>query len=206
MDALTTNETMFFRDGAPFDLLRDKLLPALAAREAQTRQLGIWSAACSTGQEPYSLAMLTREHPALRGWEVQIVATDISHNVLAQAAAGRYSAFEAGRGLPPTLREKYFTPQRDEWVASEDLRRMIQFRQLNLVQPWPPQAGFDFIFLRNVMIYFDVTTKQNILSRARECLRPGGGLFLGTAETTVNLDAQWQPEQHGAAMVYRLGM
>ena len=104
------------------------------------------------------------------------------------------------------MREKYFTPQRDEWVASEDLRRMIQFRQLNLVQPWPPQAGFDFIFLRNVMIYFDVTTKQNILSRARECLRPGGGLFLGTAETTVNLDAQWQPEQHGAAMVYRLGM
>lgn len=203
VDALTTNETMFFRDGAPFEFLRTSLLPALAARPGQARQVRVWSAACSTGQEPYTLAMVMREHPALRDWEMQIQATDLSLNALALAAAGRYSGFEIGRGLPVELRDKYFTRQGPEWVVRDELRRMIQFRQLNLAQPWLPQAGFDFIFLRNVMIYFDVPTKQQILRRMRDCLRPGGVLFLGTAETTVTLDPQWTPEQHAGAVAYR---
>lgn len=203
VDALTTNETMFFRDGAPFEALRERLIPELAARAGAVRQVRVWSAACSTGQEPYTLAMLMREHPALVGWDIQIVATDFSLNALGQAAAGRYSEFEVGRGLPPALRDKYFTRNGPEWVVREELRRMIQFRSINLAEPWPPQAGYDFLFLRNVMIYFDVSTKRQILNQARACLRPGGALFLGTAETTVNLDPHWQPEPHGAAVVYR---
>lgn len=203
VDALTTNETMFFRDGAPFEALRQQLLPKLLEKAATTRQLRIWSAACSTGQEPYSLAMLLLEAaPHLRDWDVRILATDLCVNTLGLAAAGSFTPFEIARGLSEPLRNKYFTRQTDQWTVKEELRRMIEFRRMNLAQPWPDLPTFDLIFIRNVMIYFDVTTKQSILRRARERLRPHGHLFLGTAETTVNLDPTWRPVTLGNAVAY----
>jgi chemotaxis protein methyltransferase CheR len=203
VDALTTNETMFFRDGAPFEAMRQVLLPALLTKAATTRQLRIWSAACSTGQEPYSLAMLLLESaPQLRDWDVRILATDLCVNTLALATAGTFTPFEIARGLSEPLRNKYFTRQTDQWTVKEPLRRMIEFRRMNLSQPWPDLPTFDLIFIRNVMIYFDVPTKQSILRRARARLQPHGHLFLGSAETTVNLDPNWRPVSCGGSVVY----
>lgn len=204
VDALTTNETMFFRDGAPFEAIRQQLLPALLVKGAATRQLRIWSAACSTGQEPYSLAMLLLETaPQLREWDVRILATDLCVNTLGLAAAGSYTPFEIARGLPEALRTKYFTQRADQWTVKPDLRRMIEFRRMNLSQPWPDLPMFDLILIRNVMIYFDVPTKQSILRRARARLHPHGHLFLGSAETTMNLDPNWLPVTVGGTVAYQ---
>ncbi|MGO8696228.1 MAG: CheR family methyltransferase [Limisphaerales bacterium] len=204
IDALTTNETLFFRDFHPFEALRRSILPAVLEQRAGARRLTIWSAACSTGQEPYSLAMLLREHfPQLAGWTVSILATDLSPTVLKAAAAGAYSQFEVNRGLPASYLVKYFSQQGEKWCVKDDVKKMIEFRPMNLIQPWPVLPPLDLVFIRNVMIYFDVETKKTILKKIRNCLLPHGYLFLGTAETTTNLDPEYQPETHGKAVVYR---
>lgn len=205
IDALTTNETFFFRDFQPFEALRTTIVPQLIAQRAPQRRLSIWSAACSTGQEPYTIAMLLREHfPQLADWNISILATDLSPTVLAQARAGSYNQFEVNRGLPAPLLIKYFTKQGDRWVVNDSLRKGIEFRQMNLVEPWPIFLPFDIVLIRNVMIYFDVPTKQGILKKIRTCLQPRGSLFLGTAETTINLDPSWVPVNHGKATAYQL--
>lgn len=206
VDALTTNETYFFRDFHPFESLRKNILPDLIKQRQDTRSLRIWCAACSTGQEPYTLAMLIREHfPQLASWRIEIVGTDLSATVLRQAEAGRYNQIEINRGLPATYLVKYFTQQDGAWVIKPEIRSMVQFRPLNLVEPWPVQSPYDLIFVRNVMIYFDVPTKTGILKKIRSCLRSDGSLFLGSSETTLNLDSAWQPVTVGNTVVYRLG-
>jgi chemotaxis protein methyltransferase CheR len=204
IEALTTNETFFFRDFHPFEALRRSILPAVIAQRCAARRLTIWSAACSSGQEPYSLAMLLREHyPELaNGWEVSILATDFAQTVLEQARRGCYSQFEVNRGLPATYLVKYFTQRADGWHVNDDLKRGIEFRPMNLAEPWPMLPPFDLVFLRNVMIYFNVETKKNILKKIKGCLLPHGYLFLGTAETTTNLDPGYQPLTFGKAVVY----
>lgn len=204
VDALTTNETYFFRDFHPFEALRRTILPELIALREPTRRLTIWCAACSTGQEPFSVAMLIREHfPQLAGWQVEIIGTDLSPTVLKQAESGRYNQIEINRGLPAAYLVKYFTQQAGAWVLKPEIRRMVQFRPLNLIQPWPILPPCDLIFIRNVMIYFDVETKRGILKKLRTLLRPQGSLFLGSSETTMNLDPQWSPVPQGPTVVYR---
>jgi chemotaxis protein methyltransferase CheR len=206
IDALTTNETSFFRDFHPFEALRKHILPKLIEQRAATRQLTIWSAACSTGQEPYTLAMLLHEHfPQLRDWRISIVATDLSPTVLKTAQAGSYSQFEVNRGLPAAYLIKHFTKENERWHIKPELKKNIQFRAMNLIQPWPIMSPFDLVFIRNVMIYFDVETKKMILKRIRNCLLPHGYLFLGTAETTMNLDTEYKPVTFDKTVVYSPG-
>lgn len=204
IDALTTNETFFFRDFHPFEALRKHVLPTVIEKRSSVKKLTIWSAASSTGQEAYSIAMLIREHfPALASWQVSILGTDFSPTVLVQARAGSYNQLEVNRGLPASMLIKNFTKQADRWVVKDELRKMVEFREMNLVQPWPIMPTFDVIFIRNVMIYFDVPTKQSILRRLRACLPAHGTLFLGTAETTMNIDPEWQPVTLGSTVAYQ---
>lgn len=205
IDALTTNETFFFRDFQPFEALRKTIIPRLLEQRAAQRRLTIWSAACSTGQEPYSLAMLLRENfPQLASWQVSILATDLSPTVLKQAASGSYNQFEVNRGLPAPLLFKYFRKEGDRWLVKDELKRGIEFRAMNLIEPWPIFPPFDVVLIRNVMIYFDVPTKQTILRKIRGCLQPQGTLFLGSAETTINLDPAWAPVSFGTTTAYQL--
>lgn len=203
IDALTTNETSFFRDFHPFETLRQHVIPELIQQRAGIRKLTLWSAASSTGQEPYTLAMLIREHfPELASWNVSILATDLSPTVLAQARQGIYSQLEINRGLPAPLLLKYFTKVDSKWVIKDEVKKLVEFRQMNLVKPWPILPMFDIVFIRNVMIYFDVESKRTILRRIRQCLQPRGALFLGAAETTLNIDPEWTPHTLGKATLY----
>jgi chemotaxis protein methyltransferase CheR len=189
VEAMATTETTFFRDHHPFETLRTAVLPDLIRQRGDERRLDVWCAACSTGQEPYSLAILLREHfPNLAGWQVNILATDLSGEALGRARDGRYTQFEVNRGLPAALLVKYFRQHGAVWELSEDVRKAVEFRELNLARPWPPLPRMDVILLRNVMIYFDLETKKAILDRAARLLRPGGYLLLGGAETTLNLN------------------
>jgi chemotaxis protein methyltransferase CheR len=204
IDALTINETSFFRDIYPFETLREHVLPKIIEQRAAIKRLSIWSAASSTGQELYSIGMLIREHfPLLRDWNVSILGTDLSSTVLAQAKSGSFSQLEVNRGLPAAMLVKYFKKVDARWVINDDVRKLIEFRQMNLVKPWPLMPTFDVIFIRNVMIYFDLETKKSILNRIRQYLHPTGYLFLGTAETTMNIDPDWLPTTLGRATVYR---
>jgi chemotaxis protein methyltransferase CheR len=189
VEAMTINETSFFRDIYPFEALRDAVLPGMMRRRGGDRRLGIWCAACSTGQEPYSVAMTVRDQvPELAGWDVRILATDLSGAAVVAARAGRYRQAEVNRGLPAAMLVRHFTRHGLEWQVSDELRRMVTFEQANLVGAWPA-AGWriDVVLLRNVLIYFDVPTKRSILERARALLGPGGALILGGAETTLQL-------------------
>lgn len=193
VEAMVTTETSFFRDLHPFEGLRKQVLPELISRRHSERTLNIWCAAASTGQEPYSLVMLLREHfPELRNWRVAILATDLSAAMLSRARAGRYNQIEVNRGLPITMLMKYFRQHGTTWELNEDIRRAVEFRELNLAKPWPYLPRMDLIFLRNVMIYFDVPTKKSILGRVARLLRPDGYLLLGGAETTHNLEDSLQ--------------
>ncbi len=204
VEAMTTNETSWFRDVHPFDAFRTVLLPEVAQRNAASRQVNIWCAAASTGQEPYTLAMLCREAgPLLAGWTVRIVATDLSTEVLERAREGRYSQLEVNRGLPAPFLVKYFRKVGAEWQLVEDVRKMVDYRTMNLAEPWPSMGPFDVVFMRNVLIYFDVPTKKEILARTRKVLRSGAPLVLGGAETTLNLDDAYRREQVGRAVCYR---
>lgn len=189
IEAMVTTETSFFRDVHPFESLRTTVLPDLIKRRQETRRLDVWCAASSTGQEPYSFAMLVREHfPQLAGWRVNILATDLTAEVLARARAGRYNQIEANRGLPASLLVKYFRQDGTTWELVEDVRRMVAFRELNLTKPLTTIPRVDLVFLRNVMIYFDVATKKAILGQVARLLRPDGYMLLGGAETTLYLD------------------
>lgn len=205
VDAMTTNETTFFRDLEPFELLRSKLLPALIESRRSARTLNIWYAASSTGQEPYSVSMMIREHfPELASWTVNQIGTDISRQAVERARAGRYSQIEVNRGLPAKLLVKYFTKRGMEWELSEDIRRMVKFQEMNLNGPWPSLPMFDIVFVRNVMIYFDVAAKRRILGSVYQHLRRDGFLFLGAAESTLNLDDRFSRTSFDRAGCYKV--
>lgn len=205
VDAMTTNETTFFRDIHPFEMLKTVILPSLIEKRQATRSLTIWSAACSSGQEPYSIAMLIRENfPVLKSWDVRILATDLSHEMLERTRAGRYNQLEINRGLPATLLVKYFERQGLEWQIKPELRAMLEVRELNLAEPWTQVPPIDVIFIRNVMIYFDVEMKKLIFRKLRQVLRPGGYLFLGGAETTLNLDSAFTRVNSDKAICYQV--
>jgi chemotaxis protein methyltransferase CheR len=205
VEAMTTNETSFFRDAHPFEMLRQTIIPRIMARRAADRRLSFWCAAASTGQEPYSVAMLLRENfPELRTWRVDFLATDLSAAVLAKARSGRFTQLEANRGLPAPLLLKYFTKIGTEWQVNDDLRSMIDYRELNLIERWPSMPPIDVVFMRNVLIYFDVPTKREILRNVRSVMSPHGHLLLGGAETTMGIDDQFEREQIGRGSAYRL--
>lgn len=205
VDALTTNETFFFRDVSPFEALKAAVLPPLLARRAIQRRLRIWCAACSTGQEPYSVALLLRDaFPQVAGWDVRILATDLNARVLARARAGVYTRQEVDRGLPPTLLTRWFEGRGDQFFLREEIRRMVEFREHNLIEPrWNVEVQ-DVVFLRNVLIYFDPPTKKAILGRVRQLLARDGSLFLGGAETTLNLDDAFVRVPYDRGCAYRL--
>ena len=206
IDAMTTNETSFFRDLHPFDALKTKVIPDLLEKRARERKLDIWCAACSSGQEPYTINMTLREHFAtqLASWQTKILATDLSTEMLAKAREGRYAQIEANRGLPAPLLVKYFDRAGMGWTVKPELKTNIDFRQLNLITPWPPMPRMDIIFIRNVLIYFDVETKRLIFNRIAQLLKPDGYLFLGAAETTVNIHDGFQRLQLDKAGCYQL--
>jgi chemotaxis protein methyltransferase CheR len=204
IEVMTTNETSFFRDGYPFDALREHVLPRLAARHAGDRRLSVWCAAASSGQEPYSVAILLRElNLSAPQWKVRFVASDLSREMTTRARQGIYSPLEIGRGLPPALLARYFRPMGAQFEISDDVKRMIEFVEINLCDPWPLVGQFDLIMLRNVLIYFDTETKREILRRMRRLLAPAGCLFLGAAETTLSLEGDLHKAQHGRASWYQ---
>ncbi len=203
--AMTTNETTFFRDVHPFDALRQHVLPELIAARESTRCITIWCGASSSGQEPYSIAMVLRHHfPVLASWTVKLVATDIARSMLERTREGLYSQLEVNRGLPASMLVKWFVKEGTRWRVKPELRAMVEPVELNLAEPWPSLPPFDVVFMRNVLIYFDVATKQSILQRVRRQLRPDGWLFLGGAETTLNVDDQFERVPLGRATSYRL--
>jgi chemotaxis protein methyltransferase CheR len=188
VDAMTTNETSFFRDKNPFEALRTVLIPGLMTRRASQRAIRIWSAACSTGQEPYSLAMLLRDNfPALKDWRVEIVATDLSPTVLERCREGVFSAFEVQRGLPIQMLVKHFEQVEAQWRIKPELRKMIDFRPFNLLGGIEALGRFDIILCRNVLIYFDQPTKTGVLNRMAKMLSPDGALLLGGAESVFGI-------------------
>ncbi len=190
VDAMTTNETSFFRDSHPFDTLCKDVLPSIAKTHSDT--INIWCAACSTGQEPYTIAMAILEQCPVLAPRVAIKGTDISAEVVAKAQAGRYNRLEVNRGLPMQLLTKYFVQQGLSWEVSPKLRSMVSFEQLNLIRDWRGLPDMDVIFLRNVLIYFDPDVKTRILQKSGTVLKPGGCLFLGLSETTLNLNTDYQ--------------
>jgi chemotaxis protein methyltransferase CheR len=194
VEAMTTNETFFFRDKVPFDHLKEAVLPALAQARAARRSLRIWCAASSTGQEPYSIAMCLKEAGSmLAGWRTEIVATDLSLGVLEKARAGVFSQFEVQRGLPIQMLVKYFRQVGDTWQIAPDIRAMVQYRPLNLLADFTHLGRFDVIFCRNVLIYFDQETKIGVLNRISKLIEPDGYLVLGAAETVVGLTDAFKP-------------
>lgn len=189
LSAMMTHETSFFRDRKPFETLKG-IVTDLVSRRAAERQLVIWSAACSTGQEPFSIAILLNEHfrDLLGTWRVRILASDFSEPVIAQAREGVFSELDTARGLPPALLAKYFRPLQGKWSIGQECRRLVEFRQFNLVAEWPMMPVCDVIFLRNVMLYFDVPTRAALVKKMRRSLRADGALFLGGAETMLGID------------------
>ncbi len=194
VEAMTTNETFFFRDKIPFDHLRETVLPALLKARASRRTLRIWCAASSTGQEPYSVAMCLKESAAaLAGWRVEILATDLSQGVLEKARAGIFSQFEVQRGLPIQKLVRHFTQVGELWQINADIRAMVQHRQLNLLQDFSHLGTFDVIFCRNVLIYFDPDIKVGIFDRLAKSLDSDGVLVLGAAESVVGISDAFRP-------------
>lgn len=194
VEAMTTNESFFFRDGTPFQLFRETMLPAMIKARADRRTIRIWCAAASTGQEPYSLAICLKEAAhQLAGMRVEIIATDLSSEVLDKARNGIYSQFEVQRGLPIQMLLKYFTQKGELWQINADLRAMVQWRKLNLLENFSGLGTFDIVFCRNVLIYFDQPTKVDVLQRIARGIAPDGYLVLGAAETVVGLTDAFRP-------------
>ena len=205
VEAMTTNETSFFRDLKPFDVLREDVFPYLRTARARQRRINMWCGAASTGQESYSVLMLLSEHfPELLSWKLDFNATDISSEVLEKARAGLYTQFEINRGLPAQLLVKYFEADSGNWRFKEPLRSRVNFELQNLIGPWPQRPPLDIVFLRNVLIYFDVEVKKQILKKIREAMAPDGFLFLGGAESTVNIDSAFKPVRAHGTTYYRL--
>jgi chemotaxis protein methyltransferase CheR len=204
VDAMTNNETWFFRDCHPFTALGNEIIPELMNKRMTERRLSIWSAACSSGQEPYSIAMLIRDKFMVPNWTFSIRATDISTPVLERARKGIYSQMEVNRGLPAQLLAKYFTKQGAQWELNSTVKEMVKFEPINLSQPWAESPPVDIVFLRNVLIYFEVDVRKRILEQVRRILRRDGYLFLGGAETTLNLDSNFERVQFGQYACYRM--
>ncbi len=204
VEAMTTNETSFFRDLHPFNALKSKVLPELIEKRKQDRKLVIWSNACSSGQEPYTIAMLIREHfPQLDGWDLQIIATDLSQKIIDRARVGAFNQTEVNRGLPMQMLMKYFTREGMSWTVKDHVRKMVDFRVLNLLDSWPPSPPIDIMFLRNVLIYFSVDIKTQILNRVHRAIDRNGYLFLGGSETMMNLNVRFDREKIDQAVCYR---
>jgi chemotaxis protein methyltransferase CheR len=202
-EAMTTNETSFFRDATPFEELRNYMLPRLLETRARYRSLRIWSAACSTGQEPCTLAILLHEMlPDIRSWRIEIVATDIDETVLGRARAGRYSERELQRGMPQEYLNRYFERDGDWYQASETLRSRITWKQLNLLKDFSGLGKFDIIFCRNVLIYFDNEDKIDIVRRIHRQLASDGFLILGAAETVIGLCDDYSRDTNCRSAVY----
>jgi chemotaxis protein methyltransferase CheR len=203
VEAMTTNETSFFRDVHPFETLRSVVLPEVIARRRLERSLRVWSAACSTGQEPYSLAMLLSDMPELRGWSVRIMATDLSRAAITRAQQGLYDAHSIGRGLPPRMLTDYFEREGPQYRAKHALRAMIDWRPLNLAEPLPRLPLFDIVFIRNVLIYFAPATCAAILSNIHAAMSRKGYLFLGTTENMLGLSLPFTCTMIGRTAFYR---
>jgi chemotaxis protein methyltransferase CheR len=194
VEAMTTNETFFFRDKIPFEHFRDTVMPALIAARAHEKRIRIWCTAVATGQEPYSLAMILSEMAGkLAGYRVEILATDLSAEVLERAKAGVYSQFEVQRGLPIQLLVKFFDKVGESWQIAPEIRAMVQFRPLNLLNDFSPLGTFDLVFCRNVLIYFDQDTKIGVLNRLARQMPDDGYLALGAAETVIGLTEAFKP-------------
>jgi chemotaxis protein methyltransferase CheR len=205
VEAMTTNETSFFRDVHPFTALADTVLPEVVETRRAHRRIDVWCAAASSGQEPYSVAMLLDELlGAESGWKLRVLASDLSQRMLDRTGLGVYSQLEVNRGLPVQRLLRHFERQGHQWRAKENLRSMIRTQALNLDGPWPTMPSMDVVLLRNVLIYFDVPTKKRVLAKVRQVLRPDGYLFLGGAETTLGLDDSYERVQVGRAPAYRL--
>ncbi|SMF76393.1 MCP methyltransferase, CheR-type [Tistlia consotensis] len=193
VEAMTTNESFFFRDTKPFDQFKRLVLPHLLEKRAAKRSFRIWSAACSSGQEAYSLSMILKEFEAkLAGWRVEMIATDLSTEILDKAKEGVYSQFEVQRGLPVQLLVKHFAQEGDRWRIAPDIKRMVTFRTFNLLDDPAPLGQFDVVFLRNVLIYFDQPTKTKVLERVSRQMAPDGFLYLGGAETVLGISDKFQ--------------
>jgi chemotaxis protein methyltransferase CheR len=205
VEAMTTNETSWFRDRHPYDALESVILPDLVSCRARERRLTVWSAATASGQEAYSIAMVLHERllDADPSWDVRVLASDLSEEMVRRTRAGRYSQLEVNRGLPAARLVRHFSRAGTTWQVNESLRRLVEVRQLNLAVPFPPLPPIDVTFLRNVLIYFQADSRRQILQRVRRVLRPGGYLVLGAAETTLDVDA-FERVPHDKATVYRL--
>jgi chemotaxis protein methyltransferase CheR len=216
VEAMTTNESFFFRDKTPFDHFRQTIMPALLTARRASRSIRIWCTAVSTGQEPYSLAICLREMEAdIAGWNIEIIATDLSNDVLDRARQGLYTQFEVQRGLSIQLLIKHFTQSGELWQIAPELRAMVKCRQLNLLTDFSSLGIFDVIFCRNVLIYFDRETKSDVLDRLAKVTSSDGYLVLGAAETIVGLTDRFKmvtdkrglyaPNPHGPRLPGRTG-
>jgi len=205
VEAMATHETSFFRDAAPFDCLRDTVLPLMAKTRAEAKTLRIWCAACASGQEAYSVAMLLREYGApFDGWKIEITGTDLSHSVLEKAQKGAYTQFEVQRGVPARLLVKYFTQEEDVWRIRADMREMLSFRQANLLQPPPLPAGSaDIVFCRNILMYLDASSRVRVLQGLHGVMHAGSVLFLGAGETAGGLGEIFRPVAGMAGLYVR---
>lgn len=207
IDAMTINETQFFRDDAPFDVLQHRVIPMVFDEKSKTstpRKLRIWSAACSTGQEPYSIGMILHEIiPDIRRWDVRILATDISEQALGVAESGVYSELEIGRGLPNRLRSKYFREVDGEWRVEDSVRSIISFRRLNLMSQFAALGPFDIILCRNVAIYFELDVQKDLFHRLSRVLTHTGYMFVGASESLSRFGPQFVPQLHCRATYYQ---
>jgi len=205
VEAMITNETSFFRDWRPFLALKEHLLPKLITRKASMGCLSFWCGASSSGQEPYSIMLTIQEHfPQLTDWKIRFLATDISGAMVKRCREGIYRQLEVNRGLPADLLRKYFSKKGGHWQIAEDIRKKIEFRELNLAGPWPLFPPMDMVVLRNVMIYFDGETKKHILKKIRNILDPEGYLLLGGTETTLNVDEEFERVAVDGTSCYRI--
>lgn len=210
IDAITTNETLFFRDSSPFEALKHKAIPETIDAKAKTafpKRLRIWSAACSTGQEVYSIAMTLHELlPDLSTWDIQILGTDISDAAVKQASLGRYAEHEISRGMSPILLQKYFRREANGWRVKDELRFLATFQRRNLLQPFADTGVFDIVFCRNVAIYFEEAAKRSLFCRLANQLTPNGYLFVGSSESLVGVSPQFVPQNHCRAVFYQPNM
>lgn len=192
IDAMTTNETFFFRDIHPFDLLKNHVIPDLVEKKQREKKLNIWCAAASSGQEPYTIAMVLKDHEAaLKGWTINFIASDLSEKMLEKAKLGIYNQLEVNRGLPMPYLVKYFDKVGASWQLKKEIRDMISYQKINLMNQWQV-TGMDLIFMRNVLIYFDLDTKKDIFKRLETVLNPPGYLFLGGAETLLGISDEFK--------------
>jgi chemotaxis protein methyltransferase CheR len=207
IDSITTNETLFFRDGSPFEALRHKALPELfdaKARTAYPKRLRIWSAACSTGQEPYSIGMTLHDLlPDVHSWDISILATDISDSAIRQASAGRYSEMEMQRGLPQAALAKYFTREGTGWKVKDEIRALVTFRHFNLHESFQGLGPFDVIFCRNVAIYFSPEARAALFRGLANILSPDGYMFVGSSESLADLGPEFAPQHHCKSVFYQ---